>query len=188
MKKYITLFITLLITANPAYSDSNPCQRRTIKKQLYRQELKRFIQDSEQKGEFKFGRGIVILGERYDNQGQLNWLISVAVEDGYQETTPAGWTMVKDKVVLIYQGDWWIPSTPTAEVSTCLIQIVDNRVFERPPRSWLEPLTRAGQAVVDSTGRPIMVTRYRDIVGGGPGNAHRIIFEKSGRIIRLKSV
>ena len=183
------LLTALLITADPVYSD--PCKPLAIKGHRYRQELKRFIQESEQKGFFKFGRGIVLLDEQYDSQNQLKWHIRIALEDGYQETTPTGWTKVNDKVVLIYRGDStrsWRSSTPTDEALACMKQIVGNRVFERAPDSWTEPMMRSGKAVLDSTGKPRMITRYRDKIGGGPGNSHVIIFPKSGPAIRLKSV
>jgi hypothetical protein len=191
VKRNMVFLTALLITANPVYSD--PCKPLAIKGHRYRQELKRFIQESEQKGFFKFGQGIVMLGERYDSEGQLNWHINVALEDGYQQTTPTGWTSMKGKIVLVYRADSlnrWNHNMPSPEALACMKQIVGNRVFERAPApdSWTEPMMRSGKAVLDSTGKPRMITRYRDMIGGGSGNSYRIIFPKSGPAIRLKSV
>ena len=187
LRLLLVAFITLILNHS---APAQTCEQFTHVSPKHRKVLQEYIQFCESEGVFKGDTGIIMLHQRMDKLGQIEWYIGVSYQDYYLDRKPPmGWSTVAGKLILWYDN-FSLSTDPklTIDEQICLAKIVDKRVTKRPSLPHPTPvLDIDGKPKVDRNGKPIMFTRHI-LYGGVPGVDMHIIFKKDGSVSKLVSV
>lgn len=186
MKRSLLTIIALLIYVPSLLAQ--PCEPFKVRSRKQTKVLNEYIHLCESLGYLKGDTGMIMLHQRQDKLGELEWYIGVSNKDNYQDRkAPIGWSIISNKLVFWYDNLNSVAGSKLTESElSCLTKIVGNRVSKRmrtPPATPL--LDISGKPRLDKNGKPIMVTQHISERFGV--NLH-IIFKKDGSVIKLSSV
>ncbi|SOD93062.1 hypothetical protein [Spirosoma fluviale] len=184
------LNIGLLISFSKAQSGyPPPCsavkQVKLDTDETKRQLLSNFISSCVRNNYWNNDKGIVLLSQYQNEEGNLCWLLSPAIDDHYKDNPPSQFASFQGDIILVFDAD----SRRTIKTATsdknalnqCLEQIIGDRVY---PRSTLK--TRWTDNVMPFTNRKMSGGVRR--ISGGNGGSLIIIFKPDGSYQTLSPV
>ncbi|GAB3021490.1 hypothetical protein [Spirosoma pulveris] len=145
--------------------------------QTKRQLLSNFISSCVRNNYWKNDKGIVLLSQYQNEEGNACWLLSPAIDDHYKDNPPGHFASFQGDIILVFEADSRRNIKPATgnknALNQCLEQIIGDRVYPRPAIK-----TRWTDSVMPFTNRNLNEGARR--ISGGNGGSLIIIFKPDG--------